>query len=83
MGDFLTKGYCFPYCFLEILGHKALMEEDRFVMGIPQSPTRENPDWCCQYVHSFLNLKNPRCSPVVKYENLDLKNLKFRSIHPF
>ena len=38
MGDFLITGYCFPYCFLEILGDKALMEEDKVLMGDPPVP---------------------------------------------
>ena len=54
MGGFLTIrsclrtiGYCFPYCFLEILwrGYNALMamEGDKVVMeGSPSPPTREN-----------------------------------------
>ena len=45
MAGFLTIGYCFPYCFLEIfVGDKALMEGDKVVMGDPPvPPTRENP----------------------------------------
>ena len=39
MGGFLTIGYCFPYCFLEIfVGDKALMEGDKVVMGGSPSP---------------------------------------------
>ena len=45
-GGFLTIGYCFPYCFLEIfVGGKALMEGGKVLMGaILSPPTRENPD---------------------------------------
>ena len=42
----ITIGYCFSYCFLEIIvGEKALMEGDKVLMGDPPVlPTRENPD---------------------------------------
>ena len=40
-----TIGYCFPILFYKFLcGDKALMEEDKVMMGgSPSPPTRENP----------------------------------------
>ena len=45
---FLTMGYCFPYCFLEMFGgekeNKALMEGGQSRgKGSPNPPTEENP----------------------------------------
>ena len=54
MGGFLTIGYCFPEIFW---GDMAFDGGGQSRDGVPPSPpTRENPDWCCQYVHSPLNI---------------------------
>ena len=44
MGGFLTVGYSFPYCFLEIfVGGQGLDRGGKFVIGgSPSPPTREN-----------------------------------------
>ena len=67
MGEFLTIGYCFPIVFWKFWGDKALMEGDKVMMGDP--PTRENPGWCCQYVHFPSNLTADERQPWTNYEN--------------
>ena len=48
MGEFLTIGYCFPFCFLEFLwGEGQGCDGGAIVVTggiLPNAPTRENPD---------------------------------------
>ena len=57
MGGFLTIGYCFPYCFLEIfVGRQGLDGGEKVVMRDPPVPplARENPGPCRPYSHCKL-----------------------------